>query len=171
MSRTHEKRTNKTEASEIAMTTALEVANFFLSMPDDDSGDLVSNLKLQKLLYYAQGYYLGLHGASKPLFDDTIFAWKHGPVVQTVYKHFSPFRNGAIPKAKRPKNLDADVVAFLEEIYRTFGRFSAWALREMSHREGPWLQTYRPSVRNIEIPVSDMAAFFKGKISRVHKKA
>lgn len=170
MGKSHEKRTDETVASGVAMTTALEVANFFLSMPDDDSGDLVSNLKLQKLLYYAQGYYLGLHGVGKPLFDDTIYAWKHGPVVQTVYKHFSSHGNGAIPKAKRPKNLDQEVVRFLEEIYRTFGRFSAWALREMSHREGPWLQTYRPNVRHIEIPVSDMAAFFKGKISRVHKK-
>lgn len=59
--------------------SAMTVAKYFLSIPDRESGELISNLKLQKLLYYAQGYHVAMHGVSKPLFVEKIYAWKHGP--------------------------------------------------------------------------------------------
>jgi uncharacterized phage-associated protein len=146
---------------------ALTVAKYFLSIPDGDAGDLVSNLKLQKLLYYAQGYYVGLHGHKYPLFSNPVYAWKHGPVVQDVYFYYSDFNKDALPRERRPQSISDDNLKFLEEIYRTFGRFSAWALREMTHREAPWLKNYKPGVKNIEIPLSDMEHYFKGKIGVV----
>ena len=142
---------------------ALTIAKYFLSIPDEDAGDLMSNLKLQKLLYYAQGYWLGLNGEDQPLFKDKIYAWKHGPVVATVYHHYSSCADGALPKENKP-NIDVQHTMFLNEIYRTYGRFSAWVLRDMTHREKPWLQNYKPNIRDIEIPRTDMKSFFKGKI-------
>ena len=50
------------------------------------SGDLVTNLRLQKLLYFAQGWYLARYG--KPLFEDDMLCWKYGPVVRTVYDKY-----------------------------------------------------------------------------------
>lgn len=38
--------------------TARNVADFFLSIRYPDAGDLITNLKIQKLVYYAQGFYL-----------------------------------------------------------------------------------------------------------------
>ena len=65
------------------MHTALDVAKWFLTynkiMMDSDGAEYISNLKLQKLLYYAQGTFLAVTGF--PLFDDAIEAWTHGPVV------------------------------------------------------------------------------------------
>src|SRR5437016_8859052 len=49
-------------------------------------GDPISNLKLQKLLYYAQAWYLALH--NEPLFPESIEAWVHGPAVPPVYGKF-----------------------------------------------------------------------------------
>ena len=66
------------------MPSAVDVARYFLAQSDDDAGDIISNLKLQKLLYYAQGVTLALTG--KPLFSDPIEAWQHGPVVPSVYR-------------------------------------------------------------------------------------
>jgi uncharacterized phage-associated protein len=52
----------------------------FLKLSQPDIGDVISNLKLQKLLYYAQGFYLAIYG--KALFEEDIVAWEHGPVVR-----------------------------------------------------------------------------------------
>jgi uncharacterized phage-associated protein len=46
--------------------SALTIAKYFLSLPDEESGELVSNLKIQKLLYYAQGYAVGMGGLCLP---------------------------------------------------------------------------------------------------------
>ena len=42
------------------------VAEYLLSLSDPDAGDFISHLKLQKLLYYTQGFYLGVTSASTP---------------------------------------------------------------------------------------------------------
>ena len=64
---------------------AAQVARYFLALTDPDDND-VSNLKLQKLCYYAQGLCSAMRGA--PLFVDRIEAWDHGPVVPTLYHEY-----------------------------------------------------------------------------------
>lgn len=67
---------------------ALDVAKYFLFLARNrEAGDTISNLKIQKMLYYAQGYSLALF--NKPLFDDRIEAWKHGPVVKKYMNNLS----------------------------------------------------------------------------------
>ncbi len=61
------------------MKSAYDIANYFLKLSDEDSGERLSNMKLQELLYYAQGFHIALHDI--PLFEDSILAWIHGPVV------------------------------------------------------------------------------------------
>ena len=55
------------------MLSAQDIADYLLAFVNRDEGELLSNLKLQKLLYYAQGFYLALY--DKPLFEDRIEAW------------------------------------------------------------------------------------------------
>ena len=59
------------------MIAALDAAKYLLTLDEREEGDVTSNLKLQKLLYYAQGLHLVLHDA--PLFGERIEAWQHGP--------------------------------------------------------------------------------------------
>ena len=66
-------------------TTPLEASRFIVRFCREH-GDGVSNLKLQKLLYYAQAWNLAIH--SKLLFNDPIQAWVHGPVVPSVWHEF-----------------------------------------------------------------------------------
>ncbi|OQY42717.1 MAG: hypothetical protein B6240_13665 [Desulfobacteraceae bacterium 4572_87] len=56
-------------------------------MLDEEAGDLISNLKLQKLVYYAQGFYLALY--DEPLFNEPIEAWTHGPVIRELYRSYN----------------------------------------------------------------------------------
>jgi uncharacterized phage-associated protein len=146
---------------------ALTVAKYFLSIPDQDSGELISNLKLQKLLYYAQGFSVAVYGVDNPIFQEKVYAWKHGPVVKKVYNHYAGYKNGALPVEKTP-SIEGGTREFLDEIYRVYGRFSAWALREMTHRESPWLDNYRPNIMDVEIPLTDLAKFF-GKVIKSGK--
>ena len=79
--------------------TAVDVARWFISHNHVkamlDEADDISNLKLQKLLYYAQGAVLAITGS--PLFDDDIVAWEHGPVVPTVYHLYKHNGRNGIP--------------------------------------------------------------------------
>lgn len=145
--------------------SALTVAKYFLSLADEEAGDLMSNLKLQKLLYYAQGCWVAVNGAEKPLFRDKVYAWKHGPVVKIVYNHYSKFKGNALPVEARPE-LRRDIVAFLNEVYRVFGRFSGWQLREMTHRETPWIKNYKPNVNDVEIPLIDLELYFSKHVKK-----
>ena len=140
--------------------TALTVAKYFLALPDKDSGELISNLKLQKLLYYAQGYHVAIHGINEPLFHEKLYAWKHGPVVKSVYNHFSNYGSKALPSGELPTVFSSNTKLLLDDIHSVFGRFSAWALREMTHRESPWVDNYDSEVKDVEISLKDLHSFF-----------
>ena len=64
------------------MADVIDVANYILEISREESGDdeyeLISHMKLQKLVYFCQGYSLALYG--RPLFPEPIEAWTHGPV-------------------------------------------------------------------------------------------
>ncbi|ALE95906.1 hypothetical protein ABH11_01562 [Serratia marcescens] len=147
------------------MLTCFDVAEYFLAHCDEDSGDLISNLKLQKLSYYAQGFSLALLGRS--LFNEKIEAWMHGPVVPDLYHRYKEHGNGALPA---PKNFDIDKfskdeIELLDEVYKVYGQFSAWKLRNMSHDEAPWVQTYVEGAASQEIKPEIMSEFFKTLIN------
>lgn len=128
----------KVQQGETTMPKANDAAVYFLSLSDTQEGELISNLKLQKLLYYAQGVHLALHDT--PLFGENIEAWAHGPVVPEVYRKYKTYGDNPI----RLQDTD-EVVNFskieqevLDEVYQVYGQFSAWKLREMTHDEAPW---------------------------------
>ena len=123
-------------------TTAHDVARYFLAMQDEDAGELISNLKLQKLLYYAQGFHLALFGV--PLFSDRIKAWRYGPVVPDVWHRYKEADWGPIEK---PADFDLgrydpQTRELLDEVNRVYGQFSAAKLRDMTHEEPPWREAW-----------------------------
>lgn len=102
-----------------------------------ERGELLTNLKLQKLLYYAQAWSLALR--DKELFDEDFKAWVHGPVLLSQYHRFK--NNGwyAITDCVGRPALDESEVKHLDEIVDVFGPETAVALELMTHREKPWL--------------------------------
>src|SRR5260364_350033 len=81
---------------EAAMVSVFDVANYFLTLVEEEVGDALSNLKLQKLVYYAQGFHLALF--SRPLFENAIEAWTHGPVIPGLYHAYKQYGAGALPR-------------------------------------------------------------------------
>lgn len=125
------------------MHSASSVAKYFLFLSDEEAGDTISNLKLQKLLYYAQGFHLALTDA--PLFAEPIEAWTHGPVVPVVYQLYKHAGAAAIqrPEVFDPAEIDAATGSILDEVREVYGQFSAWKLREMTREESPWIEAYK----------------------------
>lgn len=142
------------------MYAAETVAEYFLSLVDPEAGDAITNLTLQKLLYYAQGLHLALF--DHPLFPDRIEAWMHGPVVPTVYHRYKTFGANPLPVSEDfdPNTLDSETQAFLNEVYEVYGQFSAWKLRNMTHTESPW----RDTPEGQEISHARLQEFFKTRV-------
>lgn len=134
----------------MAKHTAAQVAKWFLAHNRiaslEEGAEYISNLKLQKLLYYAQGSFLAVTGS--PLFDDDIVAWEHGPVVKSVYQTYRKYGAEGIP-FDEPFDMgkfSEEENALLTEVYDVFGQYSAWKLRNMTHEESPWKETQRNEV-------------------------
>lgn len=142
------------------MLTANDVADFFLSSIDSEpDGENISNLKLQKLLYYAQGIALSILG--RPLFMDPICHWQHGPVVSTVYHQYKSYGSAPLPISYiEPEKYQEEDILVLNYVRREYGQYSAWKLRDMTHQEEPWLATANGSIISQEM----MNTFFKNKV-------
>ncbi|MGA9062822.1 MAG: type II toxin-antitoxin system antitoxin SocA domain-containing protein [Terracidiphilus sp.] len=136
--------------------TAREVARYFVSLVDEDAGDSISNLKLQKLLYYAQGFHLAFF--DRPLFDEAVRAWAHGPVVPQIYHEYKEFGANSIPVAQvNLEDYPKETREFLDEVYSVYGQFSATKLRDLTHCEPPWANT----PQSVTISHESMKEFFK----------
>ncbi len=110
-----------------------DVAECFLYLDDTNEGDGISNLKLQKPAYYAQGFYSAIFG--KPLFDNSISAWSHGPVVSDLYHDYKQYGSNRIPL---PSDFDASSLnneefESLEEVFGNFSLSTGSGLKYLSH--------------------------------------
>lgn len=119
------------------MLTVEQVADYFLLQVDEDAGDVMTNLRLQKLVYYAQAWHLAIVG--KPLFQDDVEAWVHGPVVPRLYYAYRDYGWQPIPRPDRDAVAMGDQTReLLDEVWDTYGQFSAKALENLTHSEDPW---------------------------------
>ena len=126
-------------------TTALEVAKYIVHMCDE-YGELITHLKLQKILYYAQADYL-VKNKGVPLFDDPIEAWQYGPVVQSVYKTYKQFGRNPISILIESINLEEEQKRQIDKTLSYCLCASATELVNSIHSEDPWIDAYK-SVRN-----------------------
>jgi len=123
--------------------TALQVAKYILCIAHN-YGDVLTNLKLQKLLYYAQAWYLVNNNNCK-LFDEEIEAWQHGPVVREVYDRYKKFKGLPIEEDLSNDDVNAlseDIHKYMSEFLDEFMDYSATSLVNMTHSEAPWIEAY-----------------------------
>lgn len=121
----------------MSSTNAHAVAQWFLwRAAQEERTRPISNLKLQKLVYYAQAWHLAL--VATPLFDDSIEAWVHGPVVRSVYFDYRNFSYGPITTKISNNPIDDDIHDHLEEVWDIYGGYDAKYLEALTHQEAPW---------------------------------
>lgn len=116
----------------------------------------LTHLKLQKLLYFAQGIALSMTG--KPIFTENIEAWEHGPVVKKIFNKFSSKGRQEITmddvlsdiEVIRKIEMDSCARDILNMTYENFAIYTAWQLRNMTHeKNSPWYLSYVPNKNKV----------------------
>ncbi len=146
------------------------VANRILLEARQRGIDPPTNLMLQKLVYFAQGYALGMLG--HPLFADDIEAWTYGPVVPKLYRQLKHYDSKKITEDLPTRGLITDsnpAADVIHQVMEDLSGFSASQLVRLSHADGsPWSATWRDSLGRCDvIPLWQMALYF----AEVGKKA
>ena len=141
--------------------SAIDAANYLVYLMSGAVDDL-SNMKLNKILYFAQGQCLLQTG--NVLFDDTIEAWEHGPVVQAVYNKYKIYNDSAITDydLEQAKKMPEDISELLLKVSREYGRYTASALRNRTHLpNSPWSKVYIDGQHHTTIPVDLIRDYFR----------
>lgn len=163
--------------------SALDIANWFVwynqvqkmeHTNEEDSYDVyegLTHLKIQKLLYFAEGVCLATF--NKQLFKEKIYAWPHGPVVKDVYEKLCENGSKEIEfkitdyPVIQDINSNADIYNLLVSVYDSYAGYTAWQLREKSHVPGgPWQITVDTKGMQKEIDKNLIKDYFK-KIVKV----
>ena len=126
------------------MLKADDVADFFICLGNAENEDPMTNLRINKLMYFAQGWHLQRFGT--PLFPDKIIAWKYGPVVESIYRKYHSYGKNIITECSPSFNISSipsDKIQLLLDVYNKYRACSTSRLVEKSHeRNTPWAKTY-----------------------------
>jgi uncharacterized phage-associated protein len=157
------------------------IANYFLDLAEN-SGEAISPMKLQKLVYYAHGWYAGHTGA--PLINESVEAWQYGPVIPSLYHEFKEIGAGDISTkamhfdgvelSEVPVPTDPALRQFLDNIWASYGQFTGLRLSEMTHASNsPWDQTWKAAagMRGVDIPLDKIKAYFKTAIGNAKQRS
>lgn len=137
---------------------ALDVARYIIEYCKDNNF-FVSNLKLQKILYFVQAEFLVTK--DDVCFDDRIEAWDFGPVVPVVYHEYKVFgSNNIITRIRKNIFIESSDREMINEIVNECDRFSATDLVEITHKQTPWINAYE-KFRNNEISIESIKEFFR----------
>lgn len=143
--KTEKREKNNTKREDDIMNDAITLSNYIIRRSNQNKVS-ITNLKLQKILYYVQGYSFRIFGV--PAFDDEIYAWHYGPVVPMAYYEFNIY--GA-------RSLDWDVndelpvftphyANMVDAVIDKCMPLYSSTLVEKTHREAPWKNAYEGSV-------------------------
>ena len=144
------------------MTSSLDVAKYLIDVQLELGGLGITHLKLQKLVYYSQAIHLAMK--DKPLFDEEIFAWKRGPVEAKVYEKYKPCGHYPIDPEEETDSIETGIDAYsisaISAILDAYGKMSAVALMEKTHREKPWQDAFARGSGTV-IPKEVMQRYYK----------
>ena len=145
---------------EMSDLTYKDIADYFIALANE-KGMRITNLKLQKLVYYAQAWFLAAY--DEKIFNEDFQAWKHGPVLQPLYDDYNhhsaqPIMRKDLGKRKidEIENKLGEKAEILNEVCDKYFVLSAYKLKRLTHEEMPWnkaregLEPNVPSNRKIK---------------------
>ncbi|WP_187487352.1 Panacea domain-containing protein [Duffyella gerundensis] len=126
----------------------------YIIVKSAEAGSELSNLKMQKLAYYADAWHLAFY--NEKLIDENFQAWIHGPVSRQIYDRFLATKSlySEITISDCSSDFDesriASKKAHIDSVLEAYGKFTGAQLEEMTHREEPWIKAregYRSTQR------------------------
>lgn len=159
------------------MYDVLEVSRHVINYSNDKNYG-ISNLKLQKLLYFIQAEFLTLKNNPRKCFGEKIEAWDFGPVVPEAYNEFKQYGGNNIPPVYSyfiiPKDniwgikkveykddtISCEDKQIIDGVVDLFSEYSAVDLVDLTHRQSPWREAYSPRLNN-EISIESIRRYFQ----------
>lgn len=125
----------------------------------NQKGKEITNLKLQKLLYFLEAIYLIQNQNEKYLFHDEFYAWNFGPVSEILYKKFKDYQNMNIMLNEKDTeiaiNINKENKKYIEKLFQLLGDMTAYQLVTLSHLpNSPWAKLNQKYNGNIEKHIS-----------------
>jgi uncharacterized phage-associated protein len=162
---------------------AKAIANEFLKLARKE-GRTLTQMQLQKLVYFAYGWYLAITG--QRLIDERIEAWQWGPVIPSIYKEFRRFgsspvtdqakkvmfrdgKAGLFPVSVQSDNPNEDAFALkvIKRVWDIYGKYSASALSNMTHApNSPWTRKSDKEIKGTDIPDQLILEYFRELASK-----
>lgn len=154
---------------------AIDLAKYFMKNElDEPRNTYDGNMKLQKLVYFAQLIHLAKFG--EPLFEEPIYAFKNGSVIENVRHAYKYKLDWLVSEAN---SFDND---FNEEINETltltkkiFGDLSAVELSDLNHQQFSWKSFYDRSIDELtnfhhkEESIIDIDSIIEHDLSKVQQ--
>lgn len=135
---TNVKMKNRKE-DKLMSVSVFKVAKYILSKSVPGTDRAVDNLKLQKLVYYAQAWHLAITGGK--LFEESIEAWIHGPVCPALYYEYRNCGFSEIPKYKgEVEGIPKESIEIIDDVWKAYGAYTGRYLENLSHNEEPWIK-------------------------------
>lgn len=123
------------------MVDILDAARYLIFLSYGRRKYSLTPLKLQKLLYLAQGW--SFVWDDKEAFSDEFCAWQYGPVNEKVYETFKKYGRTEIPEYEGVHSVEDELVEdTLDSVWREYGKMSAYELVELTHQQSPWIDAY-----------------------------
>jgi uncharacterized phage-associated protein len=145
------------------------LANYILDKAEK-SGVALTQMQLQKLVYFAHGWHLANTG--QPLSKAWFSAWKWGPVNTQIYNKFKKYGGKPITGLAKDQNGEAFPVEFsdysrkiLDEVFDNLGQLNGPQLSKETHLPGsPWYKVWNNGKgENAPIPDDMIKDYFEQK--------
>jgi len=120
-----------------------QIADYFIGL-SNVTGSLITNLKLQKLVYYADAWHLANYDTC--LIEEDFQAWVHGPAIPALYGQYKEFGWQPILRTDLDENtynklldeLKPQTKKLLEVVCESYFSLTAFELERLTHNEDPW---------------------------------
>ena len=136
---------------------ALDIAKYIINH-EHEEGREISNLRLQKLLYFIQAKFIVETG--KPCFSDPIEAWDFGPVVTSVYHEYKLFGSFDIASTDTAVSIDEESASRIKNMLDFCSHYPTYQLVEITHNQTPWKRARENPFSHV-ITLDSMEQYFR----------
>ena len=146
----------------MSFVKSLAAAQYILSRCQETRDPAVTPMQLIKLVYIAHGVMLGRHGV--PLLEETVEAWRYGPVIRSVYNSVRGFKSAPVTMVAgaRPHVFSDAERAVMDHVVNVYGPHDAVVLSAATHKPGtPWSITWERFGQNSTISNDLIENFYR----------
>lgn len=118
------------------MYDALTIAMYIINKCFEE-GAPVTNLRLQKLMYFIQGMSYVIK--NRAMIKDEFYAWQYGPVVPKIYFEYNGYIGNPIRITYAINNIENEDVKIIDYVINQLKQYKDSVLVTLSHeKDGPW---------------------------------